>query len=59
MKGMQPQMTEFGDCLSELTDVGPLGGAVLTNEVKKGNLRAKKYGSKVIVLPYDYRVFLE
>ena len=55
----EDNVCEFGFCLSGLARRGPLGRTALTKEVKEGRLKAKKYGNKTIVLPEDFRRFLD
>jgi hypothetical protein len=51
-------MDKLGFTISELADVGPFGRTTLYEEINAGRLRAKKYGSKTIVMPDDFKAFL-
>lgn len=44
--------------IPELVATGPFGRSKIFNEIRDGNLPAKKVGNRTIVLADDYREFL-
>lgn len=49
---------KLASTISELAAAGPFGRSKLFDEIRKGNLPAKKAGNRTIVLTEDFEKFL-